>query len=152
MKWNVQLTTNDLSAFEFTSEDGKKLLSKYNRKQGSFRMKLNENYGVFLAETTQLSHRKFVISNVYGSEIGVVTKNLWHENTGNILLTQSGKKLHYKIDTFSSFMEINSEGSTQFCDFKNIPHPGRELHYMPILIALAWLYSVPAKQKLESVV
>lgn len=150
MKWNVQLSPNDFSAYEFTSEEGRKLFSKYNRNQGSFRMKCNEQYGVLLAETTQLNHRKFTLSNVYGSEIGMLTKNLWHENTGNIMLTQSGKKLHYKIDTYSSFIEINCEGAIQYCDLKNIPHPGREMHYMPILIALGWLYSVPITQKMES--
>ena len=150
MKWTVQVSSNDFSAYHFTAADGKNFTCKLNRSQGSFRMKSNENYGVVFIDISHLTHRKFVLLNVYGSEIGIVTKNLWHENTGNIILNQSGKKLQYKIDTYSSFIEINCEGVTYYCDLQNIPHPGREMHYMPILIALAWMQTVPAAHKMES--
>lgn len=150
MKWNVLLSPNDFSAYQFTSVDGKEFICKFNKSQGSFRMKYNDLYGVVLADTHQLFHRKFVLTNVYGSEIGLVTKNLWHENTGTVVFNHTGKKINYKIDSYSSFIEITIDNTIHFCEIKNLPHPGRELHYMPVLIALAWMHSVPAAHKMES--
>ena len=145
MKWNVQLPVNDFSGYQFLSADGKNFGLKYNRSHGSLRLKFKDQYGVFLVENEHLLHRKFVLTNVYGSVIATVLKNLWHENAGYITFHQNAHKITYKIDTYSSLLEITDGSITHICELQTIPHPGREVHYMPILIALAWMQNTHAE-------
>ena len=149
MNWNVQLPSTDFSVYELVSEDGRKVVCKYNRSQGTIRLRYDGHYGVFMIEKDQLINRKFALSNVYGSEIGTVTKNLWHENTGSIAFNNPFHKLNYKIDAYSSFIEVSEKGANNICEIESIPHPGREQHYFPILIALAWTQLVNAGVKME---
>ncbi len=152
MNWTVQLPANDFSAYEFSSDSGKKIVCKYNRSQGSLRLRSDDHYGVFMIDGEQLINRKFVLSNVYGSEVGTVIKNLWHENTGHIIFNHPTHKLHYKIDSYSSFIEISDKVINHFCELNSIPHPGREEHYMPVLISLAWMQLVSSGVGLEKTV
>lgn len=150
MKWNVQLCADDFSAYGFVAADGNMFSCKYNRGQGSIRMKYNEHHGVLHVDSNHIIHRKFGLSNVYGSEIGMVTRNLWHENTGHIIFNEPANKLNYKIDSYSSLIQISGNGTEHICELQNLPHPGRESHYMPIVIALAWMHNVPTGMKVEN--
>lgn len=152
MKWKLTLPGNDLSVYEFASSDGSKFSCKHNISSGSLRLKHQDFHSVFNVDPNTFSNRKVVLSNVYGSEVATVTKNVWRENTGQIVFSETKQKLSYSIDPRSSFMELNEGNNVHICDFGAIPHPGREEHYIPVLIALAWISSILCKEKIKEAV
>ena len=149
MKWIVEFTNSDHNSYEFLSADGRRFLCKFNRNQGSMRLKFADHFSVFLVDSHQLINRKILLSNVYGSEVGVLTKNLWKENSGQISLDEPYHKINYKIDSYSSFIELSEGSQTDICEFGPLPHPGRSEHFMPLVIAMAWMQSITANYKVE---
>lgn len=150
MKWSFHSSSPDFSAFELIGENSHKIVCKFNSNEGILRLRFDGHYSVFMFENTQLINRKFSITNVYGSEVGTVTRNLWHENTGIISLNHSlPHKLTYKINVFSSSIEVSEKGVKSICELHSLPDVGRELHFIPVLIALAWTQIINSNFKLE---
>lgn len=150
MNWNVTLLVNELSCYEFVAEDGKIFICKFNSNNGTLRIKFKSYHAVIVTDIHHLFNRKYSLHNVYGSEIGLVTKNMWHENTGNIHFNHSSKKINYKIDHFSSLIEITIDHQIITCNLSQLPHPGKEKHFTPVLLALSWIVSVPKILELET--
>ena len=142
MKWILNLPGNDFSVYEFTSDSGASFICKHNKAQGSLRLRFQEQHSVFFIDENQLVNRKISLSNAYGSEIALLTKNLWRENTGALVFNGNPEKIQYKIDTHSSTIEITKGTTVINCDLNIIPHPGREEHFITVIIAMSWLQSV----------
>lgn len=152
MNWKVKGQGNDYSLYEFVSPGGDSFSCKFNTVKGTLRLHYQQHHSVFLVDKSNLLNRKFAIANVYGSEIAIVTKSLWRENTGTVVFNEPYKQLTFKIDSRLSLIEVTVGDSTHSCDLNEIPHPGREEHYMPVLISLSWLLSISISDKLKEVV
>lgn len=138
MNWTLQ-SDESSSEYEMISDDGQKVRFKYSRSQQSVRMRFDGNYGVYVLDEGCFEARKFAIRNVYGSEIGHVSKGLWRETSGTITLDDITGKVNYQIDTKNALLQIQT-GSVQstiyIVDGKN------EENYFLSLIVLAWMQAV----------
>ena len=149
MNWKLQLPGNDFSAYEFTSTSGAQLSCKYNRAAGSLRLRLGDHHAVFFVDELQLANRKIIVNNAYGSEIALLTKNLWKENSGTVSFDANSSKIHYKIDSHNYLVEITRDNNVNHCDLNNIPHPGKEQHFIPVILAMAWVESLVTKEQVK---
>lgn len=152
MNWKLKLPGNDFAVYEFVSDNGETFSCKHNISSGSLRLKYRDYHSVFIVDKDNFANRKVVLTNVYGSEVGTVIKNLWRENTGHIILNDPGHKINYSIDTRSSIIEVTEYDAIDTCDLKGIPHPGRHEHYVPVLIALAWINEILSSKKIKEAV
>ena len=142
MRWTLQLPGNDFSVYNFASDSGEYFTCKHNPSQGSFRLKAGEHHGVFYVDEQQLINRKITLANPYGSEIATITKNIWKENTGIVVFDHSAEKIAYLVDAHASTIEVTKGDQMHICDLNKVSHPGRELHFIPVIIALSWLQSL----------
>jgi hypothetical protein len=144
MNWTLQPSGNHTTEFELIADDGTKISFKYSRTQQSIRMRFNEHYGVYVLDEGSFIARKFAIRNVYGSEIGTVSKGSWRETTGALVLDDLDKQVNYQINTKSSSVEINS-GTSIKVDV-GLSDRADEENYLLALIVFSWMQSVSAVQ------
>lgn len=139
MKWTLQSSASN-SEFELISADGKKVKFKYSRTQQSIRMRFDENHGVYVLDEGWFGARKFSIRNVYGSEIGTVSKALWKEASGTLLLNDVHEKINYRFNSKVSIVDVR-EGS-MVTDTIAIADGKAEENYMLALIVFSWKQSI----------
>ena len=125
-----------------TSDDGQKVKFKYSRNQQSIRMRYNENYGVYVLDEGCFDARKFAIRNVYGSEIGQVSKGLWRETTGTLTLNDVPGKIIYQIDVKKTLIEIRTGSDEKYVI--HITDGNFEENFMLSLIVFSWMQAVSA--------
>ena len=142
MKWTLHLRGNDFSVYEFVSETGANFTCKYNKGQGSLRLRFEEQRAVYNINEQHVTNRKVPLLNVYGSEVGLINKNLWRENTGTVTFDESLEEIQYAIDSHNYIVEITKADTTYCCDLNAVPHPAREQHFMPVIIAFSWLQTL----------
>ncbi|HEX8334406.1 MAG TPA: hypothetical protein VF622_17415 [Segetibacter sp.] len=142
MNWTLQPSGNHTTEFELIADDGQKITFKYSRIQQSIRMRFNEHYGVYVLDEGSFIARRFAIRNVYGSEIGAVSKGSWRETSGHLILNELSEKVNYQINTRSSLIEI-STGTSIKVQIGLIDKPTEE-NYLLALIVFSWMQSVSA--------
>jgi len=136
MNWILQ-SPGKASEFELTSEDGQIIKFKYSHNQQSIRMRYNEHYGVYLLDDDSFVSRKFAIRNVYGSEIGTLSKGLWRENTGTLFFNEVTDKINYHIDQKQSAIQVFT--GIREKDTIAIADGNVDENYMLSLIVYSWV-------------
>jgi hypothetical protein len=102
-------------------------------------MRFNEHYGVYVLDEGSFAARKFAIRNVYGSEIGTVSKGSWRETTGTLVLNDDSEKFSYQVNSKDSTIAITS--SSIKSEIKVFDAEAEE-NFMLALIAFSWMQSV----------
>lgn len=151
MKWTLQVRTSDFSEYELISAEGDKIVYKYNRSQQILRLRFNDQHAVFFFDDVNFSARKYSLKNIYGSEIGSVTKGLWNERSGHVRLDENPEKISYKINSDFTSLIVNGHKSEATCEINAATLSGAEEQMMLVLISLAWKLSVGATNELDTV-
>jgi hypothetical protein len=105
-------------------------------------MRFNDNYGVFVIDEGSFAARKFAIRNVYGSEIGTVSKGSWRETSVSVSLNDLAEKVMYEIDKKELTINIATATSKKN-EIISLKEKGDE-HFMLVIIAFSWMQSVTA--------
>ena len=148
MKWTFQVSPHNISEYLITSSEGKMLSFKYSQLQRSIRMKYNDHRAVYMLDNKGFSAKKTFLKNVYGSEIGTISKSMLREHTGTVTLNDSLFRLDYKIGVAKHTIDISNEKISSTCHFSEGWNKEQGEMYMIAMIVLSWMYSV---QTLEQV-
>lgn len=107
MTWILQSPMTLPGAYRLVSSNSEVISFKYSQSQQTIRMQFGEHYGIFVLDGGSLTSPKFLIRNVYGSEIGSVTKGKRIENTGTLQLNEASK-FYYSVNTKRNLLEVTS--------------------------------------------
>lgn len=138
MKWILSNSGPNTSAYEMVREDGSKIVFKYSHSQQSIRMRYNDHYGVYVLDEGGLAGKKIAIRNVYGSEIGMVTKNLLRTTSGSVFFNDSPEIINYVISADQSLIEINGDTSISIAITGSIAESTYELHLLTSIV-FSWM-------------
>ena len=143
MQWILNNSGSNVSDYQMTCDDGNRIVFKYSRSQQTIRMRCNEHYGVFVLDEGSFTSKKISIRNIYGSEIGALTKSLLRESSGYILLDDFPQKNHYIISSGKGIIEL-ANNTTIFIDVTKKQDSNINETYLLSLIVFSWLQSVTA--------
>jgi hypothetical protein len=147
MNWTLQSTGNPLE-FVLLSDDNQKAVFKYSPIQQSIRMRFNEHFGVYVLDEGSFVAKKFSIRNIYGSEIGNVTKGSWRVTSGTLVLDDVPENFTYSINADNSLIEITHRSFVKN-EVKVSGTIGEE-NYFLALIVFSWMQSVTAAHLAET--
>jgi hypothetical protein len=149
MKWKLHVRTSDFSEYELIAANGDKIVFKYNRLQEILRLRFHDQHAVYSLDHVNFEARKFTLKNIYGSEIGSVTKALWNERSGYISFDGLLEKISYRINSDHTSLKIFTDHAEEAtCEIN--PTSSREL-MMLVLISLSWNLSIGVTKTAQAV-
>ncbi|WP_207492092.1 hypothetical protein [Aridibaculum aurantiacum] len=146
MNWNFEVSPGHIPEYRLHSSEGTQLMFKYNSQQQSIRMKFNNYQGVYLLGDAGISARKFPLLNVYGSEIGTVSKSVINPLQGTIYL-EDHYKITYKINPQQSSVELRYKEQVNVCQLGGEWNKAYEALGLITAIALSWMYAVAVSRQ-----
>jgi hypothetical protein len=143
LKWILNNSGSNISEYQMTCEDGNRIVFKYSLSQQTIRMRCNEHYGVFVLDEGGFISKKISIRNIYGSEIGAITKSLLRETSGYMLLDDFPHKINYIFSSKNSLVEL-ANNSTILIDLNRRDGLDANETCLLSVIVFSWLKSVTA--------